>query len=137
MKGRRQILLAIVLLSVSVAAWAQTTDIDTIDANLEKRSANVQQISDRIDAGDVPEATLEDDLQSLLGYHDEIQSDAKALKDAAEEPSRRLADLGPPPAEGEPAELDKRRRMAERNFEPCGAGVRLELRTNRLLARAP
>jgi potassium efflux system protein len=101
---RRVLLLIMLLAIVGVAAWAQTPDIDGIDAGLKQQSDRIQQISDQLDAGDVPEATLEQHLQDLLADRDEIQADAKTLNAAADEPSKRLGDLGPPPAEGEPAE---------------------------------
>ena len=92
------------LMSVGVAAWAQTPDVDKVEANLKKHSASIKRISDQLDAGNVPEATLNDMLQTLLGYNDDIQSDADDLRTALDEPRKRLSDLGPPPAEDQPPE---------------------------------
>ena len=40
----------------------------------------------------------------MLGYQDETRSDAQALTAALDEPTNKLDDLGPPPAEGQPPE---------------------------------
>ncbi|RLE23746.1 MAG: hypothetical protein DRJ50_05705 [Actinobacteria bacterium] len=106
MSKRRYFLWAVVLLGICVTASAQSPDIDQIDARLEQRTDDVKQISDQLDAGDVPGTTLTAQLQTLLGYRDEIRNDAQSLKAALVEPSQRLSDLGPPPAEDQPAESD-------------------------------
>ncbi len=92
------------LFGVGVAAWAEASDVGTIEANLKRRDARLQQISDQLDASDVSDATLDSLLQTLLEYQDEIQSDAQVLTAALEEPTQRLVDLGPAPAEGQPPE---------------------------------
>jgi len=105
-KRVRHTLAVLAFLSAGVAAWAQATDVDRIDADLEQRSDRVEQISQRLEADDVPEETLGSLLRTLLDDRDGIRADATALKSAVDEPKRRLSDLGPPPAEGRPAESE-------------------------------
>ena len=104
MTMRRYLLLVVALLSVGVAAWAQTPDVDKIEANLKKHSNSIKRISDQLDAGNVSETTLNRMLQALLDYKDDIKDDAGDLKAALDDPHKRLNELGPPPAEGSPPE---------------------------------
>jgi len=104
MVARRYLLLLVVMFGAGVAAWAETPDVHTIEANLKQGEERVQQISNQLDADDVSDTTLDSLLQTLLGYQDDVRSDAEALKAALDEPTQRLDDLGPPPAEGQPAE---------------------------------
>ncbi len=92
------------LFGVGTAVWAETPHVDQIEADLKQRDERVQQISDRLDAGDVTDTTLDSQLQTLLEIQDDIDNETEALKAALDEPSNRLGDLGPPPAEGEPPE---------------------------------
>ena len=59
MTARRYLLLLLALFGAGVAVWAETPDVDTIEANLKRRDARVEQISDQLDAGDVSDATLD------------------------------------------------------------------------------
>ena len=106
MTWRRYFLLTIVLLGMSAAAWAQSPDIDRLEADYEAREARIKQISAELDAADVPDATLESDLRTLLQYQAQFQSNAQALSAALEVPTESLKELGPPPAKGAPPESD-------------------------------
>jgi small-conductance mechanosensitive channel len=101
MTVRRHLLVLVALFGIAVTAWAETPDVDRIEANIKHRDERVQQISERLDAGDVSDATLDSQLQTLLEFQEDIDNDTKALNAALDEPSIRLGDLGPPPAEGE------------------------------------
>jgi len=102
--ARRYLLLLVTMLGVSLAAWAETPDLHALEAKLKQREERVQQISRQLDADDVSFATLDSLLQTLLGYQDNLQNDTETLKAALDDPTQRLDDLGPPPAEGQPAE---------------------------------
>ena len=101
---RRHILLWIVLLGMGTAAWADPTDVDRLEAYYETNEQRIKQISDRLDLGVVPDAMLESDLDTLLDYQRQIQSNARALSAMLATPTRRLKELGPPPAPGAPPE---------------------------------
>jgi potassium efflux system protein len=103
-RERSLCLLVMALLAFGVTASAEMPHVDQIEAALKQRGERVQQISDRLDAGGVTDATLESQLQTLLGFQDDIDNDTQALKAALDEPSNRLGDFGPPPTEGEPPE---------------------------------
>ena len=106
MSGLRYLLWAMALCGVCVSASAQSSDVDQIEAGLKQRTAELQQISDQLDAGDVSDKKLAADLQTLLDLQTEFQEIDQALKTAQVEPSQRLSDLGPPPAEGQPVDSD-------------------------------
>jgi len=106
MSGLRYLLWGLALCGVCVSASEQTSDVDQAEAGLKQCTADLQQISDQLDAGDVSDKKLAADLQTLLDLQAEFQEIDQALKTALVKPSQRLSDLGPPPAEGQPVESD-------------------------------
>ena len=107
MSWRRHFLMTIVLLlSACAAAWAQTPSVDQLSAEYAAREERIKQISDRLDAGEVPDAVLESDVRTLLEFQDQFQSDAQTLSAALEVPTASLTELGPPPAKGAPPESE-------------------------------
>jgi small-conductance mechanosensitive channel len=105
MTWRRCFLLTIVLLAASAAAWAQAPS-QAAGAPETNYQARIAQITDRLDAGDVPDAVLEANFRALTEYQRQLDDQTQSLTDELETPTSRLKVLGPPPAEGAPPESD-------------------------------
>ncbi len=101
----RHLLLTIVFLGISAAAWAQTgtPDIAKLEADFQ---AQVDRISTQLEAGTLPDGSLRSDLDTLLDYRDQLQSAVETLSAQIEGPAGRLNLLGPPPEPTDPPESD-------------------------------
>jgi potassium efflux system protein len=102
--GWRVVTILVGIFGFVLIPLAQTTDTGALEAALHKRSAAISQIHQEQAAGELADQRITDLIEQLLTYSTELSAYSTALGDAAEIPSGRLDELGPAPADAEPAE---------------------------------